>query len=167
MAQACTVVCAVGALACKGRSGDATGGGALPAGSATAVDHLLPGEVVEGPERAFDFPVPRGMRVRGRFPDVVHIEGRVPFEPLTNYVRERVDAERVETGPVKTVFDNAKLRAKPEQVVRIEVTYYPHKVELTIRNQSRPTAEPGVSEAERWRQSGLTPDGQPLPEQNE
>jgi hypothetical protein len=143
--------------------------GPSPSGSerAPAVDHLRPDEVVEGTERGFDFPVPRGMRVRSRFPDVVYAEGRVPFEPLTNYVRERVDAERVETGPVKTVFDGAKLKAKPEQIVRIEVTSFSDKVELAIRNQNPPPVEPGLSEEERWRQSGLSPDGQPLPEQNE
>jgi hypothetical protein len=131
------------------------------------VDYVRPGEVAEGKERAFGFPVPRGMRIRGRFPDAVYAEGRLPFVPLANYVRERVEAERVETGPSKTVFDAARLKSNQAQIVRIEVTSRSGKIELVVRDQSRRPSAASESEAERWKRSGLSPDGKPLPELEE
>lgn len=133
----------------------------------TPVDSTKPGEIAEGKERAFGLAMPRDMLITARFSDAVHAKGKVPFEPLANYVRERVHAERVDTGPAKTVFVNATLKGDANKRVQVEVSTRGGIVKLVVRNRTRPPATPGLSEEERWRRSGLTPDGRVLPEMNE
>jgi len=131
------------------------------------VDAVRPGEIAEGKELAFGFPVPRAMRIRARFPDAVFATGDVQLESLTNYVRERVDAERVDTGPVKTVFAGATLKADSKRRVQVEVSSRGGTVELVVRDQTPKPLEPGLSPEEKWKRSGLAPDGSVLPDENE
>ena len=137
-----------------------------PATTASAprppVDAVRPGEIAEGTELAFGLPIPRRMRVRSRFPDAIFAAGDLPPERLSNYVRERVIAESVETGPAKTVFTRATVKSAPQRMLRIEVVSRPGATELVVRDQTRPQAEEGLSEEERWRRKGLKPDGSPL-----
>lgn len=123
------------------------------------VDSTKPGEIAEGTERAFGFPIPRGMTIKARFPDAIYARGRVALEPLANYVRDRVEAKRVDTGPVKTVFVQASLKADPSQQVRVEVSSKGGMAQLLVRDHTRRPAEKGLSAEERWRRSGVTPDG--------
>jgi hypothetical protein len=104
------------------------------------------------------------MKVRARFPDAVFAMGDVPLERVSNYVRERVVAAGVETGPAKTVFSRATVKSAPERTLRIEVVSRPSATELVVRDQTRPPSpvEEGLSEEERWRRHGLKPDGTPL-----
>jgi hypothetical protein len=143
--------------------GHGAGNKAPPAGSASArsvpVDTLRPGELAEGKELAFGFPLPRDMRVTVRFADAVFATGPLGFEPLTNYVRERVEAERVDTGPVKTVFAGASLKAAPERRLQLEVSVRGGEAELVVRDQTPKPIEPGLSPEEKWKRSGVTPDG--------
>jgi hypothetical protein len=128
-----------------------------------SVDQALPGEIAEGTDQAFGFPLPRRMRVRARFPDTVYAEGDVPAERLANYVRQRVVAEGVETGPAKTVFTRATVKSAPQRMLRIEVISRSGETELLIRDQTPPPPpEEGLSVEERWRRKGLKPDGSPL-----
>ncbi|MCC6528554.1 MAG: hypothetical protein IT373_38260 [Polyangiaceae bacterium] len=129
------------------------------------VDSTLPGELAEGEGQAFGFHLPRRMRITGSFPDVVIAEGPVGLEALANYVRERLEPGRVETGPSRTVFVDAKLRAEPSRVVQVEVTSLGAAgVELVVRDKTPLPVEPGLSEEERWRRAGLTPQGEPIGE---
>jgi hypothetical protein len=139
----------------------------VAAASAAPVDQIKPGELAEGDEKAFGFPIPRRMRVRGRFPDSVVAVGRVSFEGLANYVRDRVVHAKVSTGPERTVFDKASLKHDADKAVRIEVTRRSTRVELVVRDRTRKPAEPGLSDEERWRRAGVTPDGKMLPGHNE
>ena len=107
------------------------------------------------------------MTVRARFPDTIYARGRVALEPLANYVRQRVDAKRVDTGPVKTVFVQATLKADPKRQVRVEVSSKGGIAQLMVRDQTRPPAEKGLSPEERWRRSGVTPDRAVLAVQGE
>lgn len=126
------------------------------------VDQLLPGEIAEGDEAAFGLPIPRRMVVSARFDDAVFASGRLDLERVANYVRERVIAERVETGPSKTVFTRATPKKSPSRIVRIEVTSRGEETELVVRDETRPPAEEGLTPEERWRKLGLKPDGTPL-----
>lgn len=125
-------------------------------------DAVRPGEIAEGTEQAFGLPIPRRMRVRSRFPDAISAVGDLPPERLSNYVRERVVVESVETGPAKTVFTRATLKSAPQRMLRIEVIARSGVTELVVRDQTRPPIEEGLSEEERWRRKGLKPDGSPL-----
>jgi hypothetical protein len=128
------------------------------------VDSVQPGEIAEGAERAFGLPIPRRMKVRARFPDAVFAVGNIPPERVSNFVRERVVAAGVETGPAKTVFSRATVKSAPERMLRIEVVSRPSATELVVRDQTPPPApvDDGLSEEERWRRKGLKPDGSPL-----
>lgn len=132
------------------------------------VDSVAAGEIAEGEEQAFGLAIPRGMVVEARFPDAVQAFGTQPLESIANYVRARVRTSRVETGPVKTVFDDAELISDPQRRVRVEVTIVSSsKVELVVRDRTRKPAEPGLTEAERWRRAGLTPKGEVIEDQAE
>jgi hypothetical protein len=123
------------------------------------VDHLLPGELAEGSEKAFGLPLPRLVTVRGRFSDTVFGVGEVPPDQLANYVRQRVSAEKVETGPVKTVFSRATVRGQPGVELSIQVLSRGSTTELQVKNLSLVKGTPGLTDEERWRAAGLKPDG--------
>jgi hypothetical protein len=150
---------------CRDHRGAEGGAGtARPAASAPSpipVDRALPGELAEGTEKAFGLPLPRRMTVGARFADVVSADGVVPPDQVANYVRQRVIADKVETGPAKTVFSKATVKSQPGLVVAIEVTSRGGTTELTVRNITPPPIKPGVSPDDRWRELGYRPDGTP------
>ena len=47
------------------------------------------------------------------------------------------------------------------RVLSIEVGKTGGQTHLVVRDKTRPPPKPGLSEAERWREVGLTPDGKP------
>jgi len=130
--------------------------------SAPPADHALPNEIAEGTEKAFGLPIPRQMRVVSRFEDVVFASGDVAPELVANYVKQRVIAGHVETGPAKTVFTGATLRNNPTSTLRVDVISRNGDTELTVRDETRPPAREGLTEAERWKELGLSPKGTPL-----
>lgn len=135
---------------------------APPPSTTAPVDQLLPGEMAEGPESAFGLPIPRRMKIDARFADAVFASGTMAPELVANYVRERVVAEHVDTGPVKTVFSKATPKSAPQRVVRVEVVLEGSATQLVVRDETRPPAKDGLTEAERWKELGLTPQGTPL-----
>jgi hypothetical protein len=153
---------AVGA-GCK-RKSIATRPVASSAPSAKPVDRLAPGELTAGQSQVFGFEVPAGMRVRGAFLEIAYLEGNVEPEPLANYVRERVEVEHVEIGVGRTVFPRARIKGgAPDRAYDFEVVPSGGRTELVIRDVTpRPKNPPGMSNEERWRQAGRSPDGKPL-----
>ena len=133
------------------------------------IDSTEPGELAEGEHDAFGLPLPRVMLIHARFPDAVHAKGQVGIEALANYVRKRVDAKQVDTGPSRTVFDGAALKSNPAQRLRVDVLSRGGLSRMVVRNLSPPPRplDPTLSDAERWKRNGLTPDGKVLPELNE
>lgn len=123
------------------------------------VDTTAPGEIAESGERAFGLALPRGLIVQERHPDHTVADGTLAFEPLANFIRARVNAAQVETGPSKTIFVNAQVKDDPKRVVRVEVSSYAGRTRLVVRDRTKKPAEQGLTEAERWRRLGLTPDG--------
>jgi hypothetical protein len=126
------------------------------------VDRALPGELAEGPEQAFGLTLPRVMVVRGRFDDIVYGVAEVTPDKVANYIRARVSADKVETGPAKTVFPRVTVRGQPGVELAIQVLSHGGSTELQIRNLSLVKMTPGLSEDQRWRAAGLKPDGTPL-----
>ncbi len=135
---------------------------AVTSAAARPADHALPDEIAEGADTAFGLPVPRQMRVVGRFDDVVFATGDIAPELVANYVRQRVIASHVETGPAKTVFTGVTLRNDPAHTLRVDVVSRNGDTDLTVRDETRPPAREGLSEADRWKAQGLTPQGAPL-----
>ncbi len=130
-----------------------------PIASQLPVDRTLPGELAEGSEKAFGLTLPRVMVVRGRFTDMILGAANVSPDKVANYVRQRVAADQVETGPVKTVFSRAVVRGQPDVQLTILVLSRGGYTELQVQNLSLVKVPPGLTEEERWRAAGLKRDG--------
>ena len=133
----------------------------------TPVDFVAPGELAEGPDSAFGLRLPRDMGVTSRGSDVVYAPGRIPFEHVSNYVRDRVDAVQVNIGPTRTVFRSANVRGGDPVELEIEVVVVRKGVQMVVHNRTRKPAEPGLSDGERWRRAGLNPDGKVTKDQSQ
>ena len=152
--------CALAVTACRGRT-EPPPPSDRPAPSATtsaaAVDHVDPNELPEGTDDAFGLPVPRAMKVAQRSADTVHARGSVPLDALANYVRERVIASHVETGPAKTVFSEVTLKASPNRLLRVEVIRLGEGAELYVRDVTRPPSTDAVKPTDPWDRPGFDP----------
>jgi hypothetical protein len=129
----------------------------------TPVDRLAPGELAAGNAEVWGFPVPREMQVEHRYKEAIHLIGPVRPDALSNYVRERVIVSHVEIGAARTIFPDARIKAgAADRVYQLEVIPEPGITRLIIRDTTPPKIVPGLSDAERWRQAGLTPQGRPI-----
>src|SRR5262249_16130138 len=131
------------------------------------IDQALPGELAEGPERAFGLAIPRRMRVTAHFPDEVHAIGDVPPEALSSYIHERIVAGRVEGGAAKVVLLESHVKSGvdaggPGTAVRVEVTVQGNHTELLVRDETRVPPSDNLTPDERLKRHGLTPDGKLL-----
>ncbi len=128
------------------------------------IDHLAPDELAAGKLEVFGFPVPRGMEIQNRFPDRAYLIGRVSPEALANYVNEQVVVSHVEIGVARTVFPMARIKGgPPDRLFELEVLPDNAGTRLVIIDITPPPPPPaGLTDAERWRAAGLTPDGHPL-----
>jgi hypothetical protein len=155
---------ALGGCRCS-RDGDGSGASANASASAPKppVDRLAPGELLEGKTSAFGLTFPQKMRIERRFDDSAHGAGDVPPESVANYVRQRVEASHVEIGAARTVFPSVRIKGgAPDKLYRIEVVANGPTTLLVVRDITPPPLEPGLSEEERWRRAGMTPQGKPL-----
>ncbi|HEY3254606.1 MAG TPA: hypothetical protein VGJ91_11680 [Polyangiaceae bacterium] len=149
---------------CHGKSQLSAG----PAGSARAasskpIDRLAADELAAGNAEVWGFVVPREMQVEHRYKEVTHLIGRVKPDALANYVRERVVVSHVEIGAARTIFPDARIKAgAADRVYELDVIPEPGITRLIIRDTTPPKIQPGLTDAERWRQAGLTPEGRPL-----
>jgi hypothetical protein len=151
------------AVGCKRSPTSAAVASAAPS-SAPPVDRLGPGELPPGTEAIFGLVLPQGLTLRGVFPGVAHAVGPLMLEDVSNYVRARVDAKRVELGAAGTVFPAVHLTGgDPSRLYRIEVNPRGLSTELVIRDVTPPPPPPpGLSDAERWKRAGYNPDGTPM-----
>jgi len=134
------------------------------AASAVPLDHLAPDELAPGKVEVYGFPVPRGMEVEAHLSDRAYVSGRVSPEALANYVQEQVIVSHVEIGAARTVFPMARIKAGPaDRVFTLEVLPDGPQTRLVIEDTTPPPPPPpGMTDAERWRAAGLTPQGKPL-----
>lgn len=137
---------------------------AVASAAPVPVDHLLPGELAEGKEDAYGLVLPRGFAVDQRFEDAIHASGSGSPEHVSAFVRRRIVVSTVEVGPARTIF--AAARSKTGIPITVEITDRENRVELVVRNLTPPPVAPGLSEEERWRRTGLRPNGQPLDPNN-
>jgi hypothetical protein len=128
------------------------------------LDHLAPDELAPGKAEVYGFAVPLGMEVESRIADRAYVSGRVSPEALANYVREQLIVSHVEIGAARTVFPMARIKGGPaDRVFTFEVLPDGPRTRLVIKDVTPPPPPPpGLTDAERWRAAGLTPDGRPL-----
>lgn len=128
------------------------------------LDHLAEGELAPGKLEVYGFPLPRGMELESNLGDRAYARGRVSPEALANYVREHVAVSHVEIGAARTVFPMAHIKGGPhDRYYTLEVFADGPSTRLVIKDTTPPPPPlPGLSDAERWRAAGLTPDGHPI-----
>lgn len=134
--------------------------------SATPVDRLAPGELAPGEAALFGLPLPRGMRVQGQFERMGMAYGELDPENVASYVRTRVVATQVEIGAARTIFPSARVHtADGDHPYRIEVLRDGNGTRLVMHDLTPAPPPPkveGLTDAERWRRAGFSPDGKPL-----
>ncbi len=162
-AAGCAVVAAL-AVACHGSSP----GGEGPAPPATAVavratpvpaDHLAPGELLEGTDKAFDIALPRGLKVDGRFTDEVLANGPFGVHPLVSYLQGHVQGGSLSEGATSATFDQVTTPGKPERPLTVRILKAGDGVHVEIRDVTPVTMPALPDENARWKQVGLTPTG--------
>ena len=140
----------------------------LPSASASKppVDHLAPGELLEGDAKAFGLVLPRGVRVDHAFADVVYASGTVAPDALANNVRARVREGKITAGASSTVFDKVRVPAVPDHdldiVVRPAEGTPVMGAKIEVRDVTPTKSPPMPDEAARWNAAGLKPNGQVL-----
>ena len=93
----------------------------------------------------------------------MHAIGAVSPEAVSNFVRERVEVSHVEIGAARTVFPNVRIKAgDAAKSYRIDVVADGPTTRLIVRDITPPPTPEGLSEEERWRRAGMTPDGKLL-----
>jgi hypothetical protein len=159
---ACGVSIAVGFGSACGRHDEAQ---PAPAPSASvAADRLAPGELVDGPLRAFELKLPMGMEIREAFNTVVYAWGPVDPMRLANYLRGQVKGGSISVGAAATVFDQVTVPSNGKRLLRLRVDAagQGRSARLEVRDVTPPPPVPAVDDAERWKRVGMTPDGKLL-----
>lgn len=157
-------VCGLVGIGCQGKRSAPPVAVASASASKPPLDHLSPDELAPGKAEVYGFAVPRGMVVESRLRDRAYVSGRVSPEALANYVREQVIVSHVEIGAARTVFPQARIKSGPaDRVFNLEVLPDGPRTRLVIKDVTPPPPPPpGLTDAERWRAAGYSPDGRPL-----
>jgi hypothetical protein len=164
----CALACAIGAfvVGChKDQQSDDLAGAASSAASTAPVDHLAPGELVEGTEKIFSVPLPRELGVERKFADVGYASGEPGQAAVASYFSTRVQGGKVTTGDRGAVFDAVHTTTEPNRVLRIEVAtasdgpFAGRGSHVTIRDITAPKLPDQPNEEARWKAAGLKPDG--------
>lgn len=153
-------------VACKG-GGPAPAGPAVaasPSSSAapdvTPLDHLAPGELVEGTEHAFGITLPRDLHLEAAFADVAYARGGVPVHPVVRYFHQRLEDGTLREEETTAVFDRVKVRGRPGTELAVRILGSPSQgTRVEIRDVT-PVALPTLpDDGARWRRAGFTPTG--------
>lgn len=134
--------------------------------TALPVDHLAPGELAEGKEKAFGLTLPRDMSIQRQFPNVIHASSKTARpEQVANYFRARVQDGTVSAGAAETKFIGVHAKTELTRNLAIEVRGGAPGMatcEVMVQDITAPVAEPGLTEEERRRRVGVSADGKKL-----
>ncbi|MFO0571647.1 MAG: hypothetical protein U0263_38825 [Polyangiaceae bacterium] len=102
------------------------------------------------------------MRLDRMYPDQAFLLGPVSAEALATTARARAGGTR-RNRAARTVFPAVHIKAgKPDRVHRFEVLKDGPGAKLVVKDITPPPITPGLSDEERWKKAGLTPQGKPL-----
>lgn len=132
----------------------------------SSADHLAKGEIPEGKERAFTLPLPLHSTIKARFPGSIHVGSPLSHEELSNFVRLRVKDGKTSSGASETRFENVVVTKDSTRTLVIEirkaVIVGEYRSQMVVNDVTPPPPEPGLSDADRWKKAGMTPDGKLL-----
>jgi hypothetical protein len=163
-ARACVFGIVLLVAACARREEQTTPTANVDAGTrAHPLDHLAPGELVEGPKKVFGFTVPRLMQVERTFDDVAFASGAVGPDAVAKYVEAHVEGTKSQKVGQGYVFDKARVHGEAK-LLRLTITKsVDNGTRLEIRDVTPPPViDTGPDEEARWRAVGLKPNGEPL-----
>ena len=127
--------------------------------TAPPVDHLAPGELLEGSERAFGITLPRGVRVDGAFVQVVLASGSLTVHPLVQYFRSRLQGGDLREGETSATFEHVTVPGESDRQLSVHIEEVRRKAVIDIRDTTPRAASKLPDEAARWKSVGLTPGG--------
>jgi hypothetical protein len=138
----------------------AADGGPAAEASATPIDRLAPGELVEGTDEAYGLKLPRGLDVTSRFAPVVYASGRLPVHPVVDYFRARLQGGDLREGPTSATFQHVLVRGgTPDRELSVRIAETIAGVTVEMRNTTPPHIPEMPNDAERLKRVGLTPQG--------
>lgn len=136
---------------------------APPPSPTAPADRLAPGELVEGPDKAFALVLPRDVRILRAFPGIVHAAARTAsLDQVSKYVQARVRDGQLVTRGQEVRFLNVHPVSQPDQELVVELKPTSFDVgtcELLVRDATLPKLAPGVTQDEIRRDAGVTADG--------
>jgi hypothetical protein len=134
--------------------------GAAARAPAPPPDHLAPGELFEGTDKAFDVTLPRGLRTDAAFSSVVYTSGALDLHALTTYFGARLQGGDLREGATSATFDRVTAKDKPGRLLNIHIaTTTGQGVHVDIRDVTPLPGPPLLDNEARWKRVGLTPSG--------
>lgn len=138
---------------------DAPAGAAQTTPSAP-VDRLAPKERPERLRSAFGLVAPEPLVLEAKFEDSARFAGRIGADDLVARLKPLIVASVVELAGESYVFRRARIRSGDRnRVYQLEVIPRGPLTRLIVRDVTPPPSRSGLSESERWKQAGRTPDG--------
>lgn len=122
---------------------------------ANSPDRLPPGALLEGPESAFGFAIPKGMTLAHPNRSTYRAEGAVNFDDLTSYVKDRITVRHAEMFGTRLVFPNAKIKGEENKVFDLTLREHRGRSILEIRDRTLLPTTPGLTETQRWEKAGF------------
>ena len=140
-----------------GPSGGPSSVGATPV--RPPLDHLAPGELLEGADHAYGITLPRGLKVDATFATVVYASGDFAVDPLVRYFQARVQEGDFRQGPESATFDNVLALGGKGPRLAIHVVLVRGRADVEISDETPPVLPDLPDQAARWKHVGLTPNG--------
>jgi hypothetical protein len=138
--------------------------GTAPGGTAAPpLDHLAPGELVEGSEQAFGLTLPRGVHVEYTDKGDVRAVGLVTLHAFVKYLRAHVQESDLDEGDQYADLHKVKLHGKPGALYDMHLAPDGFRGTMLLVQDVTPVPAPDLpDEAARWKAVGLTPSGKVL-----
>jgi hypothetical protein len=152
-------------VACRSAPPDETTTAPPPARSAAAppVDHLAPGELLEGTAEAFGLRLPAGTHIEGAFVDVVYASGPAKVHPLVAYLQARLEGGDLREGDTAASFEHVTVRggrgANAERPLLVRIATSMEGTHIEIHDETPPPVPVLPDETARWRHVGVLPNG--------
>ena len=142
-------------------AGDAppSASGATIRAPAAPADHLAPGELLEGTDKALGVTLPRGLRIDGAFRDVVYTTGLLDVHALATYFGAHLQNGDFREGATSATFERVTPKEQPGRLLSVHIVKSGAGARVDVRDVT-PIPGPKVpDETTQWKRVGLTPSG--------
>lgn len=158
---AVTLACAtwVGALAACGKTEPPPPAATTAPATKGPVDHLAPGELIDGEARAFGLPLPRGLSIVSQISGQLTGETEASPEHVSNYFRARVGGGKITVGTTSTMFARVRAKADPAKELDIRVEQTRNGSRVDIMDVTSPAGPVPTNAAAALKEVGLDPAG--------